>query len=100
MAENQQKSSGVVQVNFLDEHNHGVTLRQVVMDDFPVVISTSNDGTKKYSASLSDLLPAAIKNDSPIKERGGRMYRVHRARWTHVPPQYPRRSWAPPHRED
>ncbi|KAJ7727469.1 hypothetical protein B0H16DRAFT_1778644 [Mycena metata] len=69
------KPQAVVQVNFLDEHNPGVTLRQVVVDDFPVVISTSGDGTKKYSASLSDLLPAAIKNDSPIKERGGRMYR-------------------------
>ncbi|KAJ6528961.1 hypothetical protein B0H19DRAFT_1083303 [Mycena capillaripes] len=70
-----QKLSGVVQVNFFDENNHALALHQVVVDDFPIVISTANDGSRKVSALLSELLPAAIKNDSPIKERGGRMYR-------------------------
>ncbi|KAJ7182130.1 hypothetical protein C8R46DRAFT_1210715 [Mycena filopes] len=70
-----QKMPGVVQVNFFDESNHAVALRQVIVDDFPVVLSTSHDGSHKFSALLSELVPAAIKNDSPIKERGGRMYR-------------------------
>ncbi|KAJ7189142.1 hypothetical protein C8R46DRAFT_1244694 [Mycena filopes] len=69
-----QKASGVVQVNFFDKHNHTIALRQVVVNNFPVSILTADDGSKRVSALLSELIPAAIKNDSPIKERGGRMY--------------------------
>ncbi|KAJ7834653.1 hypothetical protein B0H14DRAFT_3709260 [Mycena olivaceomarginata] len=47
----------------------------VFVDEFPVAVSTAVNGTKKYTTLLSDLLPAAIENDSPIKERGGRLYR-------------------------
>ncbi|KAF7333342.1 hypothetical protein MVEN_02349500 [Mycena venus] len=70
-----QTYSADVQVNFLDERNHATTIRQVVVDKFPVVLSTAGDGTRKYSTLLSELIPAAIHNDSPIKERSGRMYR-------------------------
>ncbi|KAJ7688939.1 hypothetical protein B0H14DRAFT_3051652 [Mycena olivaceomarginata] len=67
--------SAVIQVNFLDQTNHGVAHRQVLVDEFPIAVSTADNGTKKYTTLLSDLLPASIQNDSPIKERGGRLYR-------------------------
>jgi hypothetical protein len=64
----------------------------VIVDNFPVQLSTTVNGSKKYSALLSKLIPAVIKNDSPIKgdcdsnpilclideislERNGRLYR-------------------------
>ncbi|KAJ7473664.1 hypothetical protein B0H11DRAFT_2430116 [Mycena galericulata] len=65
----------VVQVNFFDEKDHAAAPRQVFIDDVPVVVSCAADGTQKFTALLSELIPAAIKNDSPIKERGGRIYR-------------------------
>ncbi|KAJ7113352.1 hypothetical protein C8R43DRAFT_1039992 [Mycena crocata] len=70
-----QDLAGLVQVNIYDEHNHKVLLRQVLVDEFPVGVSTSRDGDRKYTTLLSKLIPAVIKNDSPIKELGGRMYR-------------------------
>jgi hypothetical protein len=51
----------------LDQTNHSIAHRQVFVDEFPVAVSTAVNGTKKYTTLLSDLLPAAIKNDSPIK---------------------------------
>ncbi|KAJ7911302.1 hypothetical protein B0H13DRAFT_2010175 [Mycena leptocephala] len=65
---------GIVHVNFYDELDHKKSLRQVIVDDFPVRFSTTANGGKKYSALLSKLIPAAIQNDSPIKERNGRLY--------------------------
>ncbi|KAJ6450131.1 hypothetical protein C8R47DRAFT_1204725 [Mycena vitilis] len=38
-------------------------------------VLTAADGTTQYTTSLSKLLPVAFQNDSPIKERGGRIYR-------------------------
>ncbi|KAJ7861696.1 hypothetical protein B0H14DRAFT_2575826 [Mycena olivaceomarginata] len=57
----------VIQVNFLDQTNRGLAHRQVFVDEFPAAVSTAVNGTKKYMTLLSDLLPAAIENDSPIK---------------------------------
>ncbi|KAJ7710805.1 hypothetical protein B0H17DRAFT_1190494 [Mycena rosella] len=88
----QSKQEMSVQVNFFDELDHAAAPRQVLLDAFPVIISTSDDGKRKYSTLLSELIPAAIKNDSPIKgmslmearilftntsfpECGGRVYR-------------------------
>ncbi|KAJ7501646.1 hypothetical protein B0H11DRAFT_2224523 [Mycena galericulata] len=73
--ENKEEKSGVVQVNFFDEHDGTAPPRPVLVDDFPVVVSTAPDGTQKFTTLLSELIPAAISNDSPIKERGGRLYR-------------------------
>ncbi|KAJ7939703.1 hypothetical protein B0H13DRAFT_1850469 [Mycena leptocephala] len=73
--EKKHEMSAVIQVNFLDQTNHGVAHRQVLVDEFPIAVSTADNGTKKYTTLLSDPLPAAIQNDSPIKERGGRLYR-------------------------
>ncbi|KAJ7614263.1 hypothetical protein DFH06DRAFT_1344216 [Mycena polygramma] len=67
--------TGVVQVNFFDESGRNSTPRSVIVDEVSVAVSTSQDGNKTYSTLLSKLIPAAIQNDSPIKERGGRLYR-------------------------
>ncbi|KAK7013420.1 hypothetical protein R3P38DRAFT_3004824 [Favolaschia claudopus] len=75
VVEKQVRCSVDVQVNFLDENNRGTTISQVFVDRFPVVQSIAADGTKTYSTKLSSLIPAALKNDSPIKNRGGRLYR-------------------------
>ncbi|KAF7372182.1 hypothetical protein MVEN_00077300 [Mycena venus] len=68
-----QRMKGIVHVNFYDELDHKKSLRQVIVDDFPVQLSTTANGSKKYSALLSQLIPAAIRNDSPIKEHSGRL---------------------------
>ncbi|KAJ7873630.1 hypothetical protein B0H14DRAFT_3860017 [Mycena olivaceomarginata] len=73
--EKKHEMSAVIQVNFLDQTNHGVAHRQVLVDEFPIAVSTADNGTKKYTTLLSDLLPAVIQNDSPIKKQGGRLYR-------------------------
>ncbi|KAJ7877411.1 hypothetical protein B0H14DRAFT_3130217 [Mycena olivaceomarginata] len=49
----------------------------IIVDEFPIAVSTADNGTRKYTTLLSDLLPAAIQKDSPIKERGGRLYRCN-----------------------
>ncbi|KAJ7873634.1 hypothetical protein B0H14DRAFT_3131234 [Mycena olivaceomarginata] len=69
------RALAVIQVNFLDQTNHGVAHRQVLVAEFPIAVSTADNGTKKYTTLLSDLLPAVIQNDSPIKKQGGRLYR-------------------------
>ncbi|KAJ7451203.1 hypothetical protein B0H11DRAFT_2246410 [Mycena galericulata] len=61
----------VIQVNFFDEKDHTAAPRQVFIDDVPVVVSCAPDGTQKFTALLSELIPAAIKNDSPIKAGDG-----------------------------
>ncbi|KAJ7798952.1 hypothetical protein B0H14DRAFT_3492124 [Mycena olivaceomarginata] len=66
--EQKHELSAVIQVNFLDQTNRGLAHRQVFVDEFPAAVSTAVNGTKKYMTLLSDLLPAAIENDSPIKE--------------------------------
>ncbi|KAF8157550.1 hypothetical protein K438DRAFT_1777196 [Mycena galopus ATCC 62051] len=73
--EHKQDMSGLIQVNFLDQTNHSVAHHQVFVDDVPITVATAEDGQRKYTALLSQLLPAAIQNDSPIKELGGRVYR-------------------------
>jgi hypothetical protein len=60
-------TAGIVHVNFYDELDHKKTLSQVIVDDLPLQLSTTTNGGKKYSALLSQLIPAAIQNDSPIK---------------------------------
>ncbi|KAJ7697811.1 hypothetical protein B0H17DRAFT_1130092 [Mycena rosella] len=60
--------TGVVQVNFYDEIDRAAPPCQVLVDEFP-------DGSRKFTTFLSQLIPAAMKNNSPIKERGGRLYR-------------------------
>jgi hypothetical protein len=60
-------TAGIFHANFYDELDHKKTLRQVIVDDFPVQLSTPANGGKKYSALLLQLIPAAIQNDSPIK---------------------------------
>ncbi|KAJ6614467.1 hypothetical protein B0H10DRAFT_2044857 [Mycena sp. CBHHK59/15] len=68
---------GVVQVNFFDENNHAVLSRQVCVlsEDVPISVTTAENGNMQFTTSLSRLIPAAIHNDSPIKDRGGRLYR-------------------------
>jgi len=39
----------------------------VIVDDFPVQLSITANGSKKYFDLLSQLFPAAIENDYPIK---------------------------------
>ncbi|KAJ6572882.1 hypothetical protein DFH09DRAFT_1277366 [Mycena vulgaris] len=69
-AESKQEKPGTVQVNLFNENNHAAAPRQFLLDDFPVVVSMAHDGKRKYSTLLSDLIPAAIKNDWPIKGSG------------------------------
>ncbi|KAJ6613066.1 hypothetical protein B0H10DRAFT_2049882 [Mycena sp. CBHHK59/15] len=68
---------GVVQVNFFDENNHAVLSRQVCVlsGDVPISVTTAENGNMQFTTSLSRLIPAAIHNDTPIKDRGGRLYR-------------------------
>ncbi|KAJ7679921.1 hypothetical protein B0H17DRAFT_1206312 [Mycena rosella] len=70
---------GVVQVNFFDENDHSALPRQVpvLSDEIPITVVAAEDGSTHFKTSLSMLLPAAILNDSPIKERGGRIYRAN-----------------------
>ncbi|KAJ7351342.1 Neutral/alkaline non-lysosomal ceramidase-domain-containing protein [Mycena albidolilacea] len=68
-------TAGIIHVNFYDELDHKKTLSQVIVDDLPLQLSTTTNGGKKYSAFLSEFIPAAIRNDSPIKERSGHLYR-------------------------
>ncbi|KAJ7447684.1 hypothetical protein FB451DRAFT_1375588 [Mycena latifolia] len=65
------------QVNFFDEHDHATLQRQVpvLSTEVPITVFAAEDGTTRFKTSLSEILPAAIQNDSPIKERGGRIYR-------------------------
>ncbi|KAJ7683674.1 hypothetical protein B0H17DRAFT_1204973 [Mycena rosella] len=72
--EGNRKIPGVVQINFYDETDRAAPSRQVLVDEFPVLVSTSEDGSRKLTTFLSQLIPAAIKNNSPIKERSGRLY--------------------------
>ncbi|KAJ6474227.1 hypothetical protein C8R45DRAFT_1103208 [Mycena sanguinolenta] len=65
---------GIVQVNFYDERNFLAAPRQVYVDH-PVRMSVGDDGGRKYFTQLSQLIPAAVEQDSPIKARGGRLYR-------------------------
>ncbi|KAJ7679826.1 hypothetical protein B0H17DRAFT_1206339 [Mycena rosella] len=70
---------GVVQVTFFDENDHSALPRQVpvLSDEIPITVVAAEDGSTHFKTSLSMLLPAAILNDSPIKERGGRIYRAN-----------------------
>ncbi|KAJ6478189.1 hypothetical protein C8R45DRAFT_1101576 [Mycena sanguinolenta] len=81
---------GIVQVNFYDERNFLAAPRQVYVDH-PVRMSVGDDEERKYFTQLSQLIPAAVEQDSPIKgapvsihslstrisppARGGRLYR-------------------------
>ncbi|KAJ7847773.1 hypothetical protein B0H13DRAFT_2362292 [Mycena leptocephala] len=59
----------VVRVNFFDEHNQAAAPRQVCVlaNDIPITALAAKDGSTEYVTSLSELLPAAFQNDSPIK---------------------------------
>ncbi|KAJ6612962.1 hypothetical protein B0H10DRAFT_2436679 [Mycena sp. CBHHK59/15] len=59
----------VVRVNFFDEHNQRAAPRQVCVlaNDIPITALAAEDGSTEYLTSLSELLPAAFQNDSPIK---------------------------------
>ncbi|KAJ7318783.1 hypothetical protein DFH08DRAFT_819671 [Mycena albidolilacea] len=63
----QKHELSVIQVNFLDQTNYSIAHHQVFVDEFPVAVSTVVNSTKKYTTLLSDLFPAAIENDLPIK---------------------------------
>ncbi|KAJ7855105.1 hypothetical protein B0H13DRAFT_1903285 [Mycena leptocephala] len=69
--------TGKIQVNFFDENDRAAAPRQVCVlnEDISITVSTARDGKKQYTTSLSQLIPAAIQNDSPIKVREGRVYR-------------------------
>ncbi|KAJ7688175.1 hypothetical protein B0H17DRAFT_1203179 [Mycena rosella] len=54
--QSKQEMSGVMQVNFFDELDHVAAPRQVLLDAFPVIVSTSDDGKRKYSMLLSELI--------------------------------------------
>ncbi|KAJ7940095.1 hypothetical protein B0H13DRAFT_1850288 [Mycena leptocephala] len=61
--------TGKIQVNFFDENDRAAAPRQVCVlnEDISITVSTARDGKKQYTTSLSQLIPAAIQNDSPIK---------------------------------
>ncbi|KAJ7826526.1 hypothetical protein B0H13DRAFT_1918132 [Mycena leptocephala] len=67
----------LVQVNFFDEKDAQAAPRQVpiLSGDIPITAFAADDGSTHYKTALSKLLPVAFQNDSPIKERGGRIYR-------------------------
>ncbi|KAJ6477755.1 hypothetical protein C8R45DRAFT_1216629 [Mycena sanguinolenta] len=69
-----QEKSTLIQVNFFNERNFAAAPRQVYVEH-PVRIVMGDDGQPKYLAQLSRLIPAAVEQDSPIKDRGGRLYR-------------------------
>ncbi|KZP06771.1 hypothetical protein FIBSPDRAFT_966172 [Athelia psychrophila] len=67
-------------VNFFDRTNSELAPREIWVAESPVVpveVTGSGSAADEFSASvsLSQLLPAAIQNDSPMKARGGRLYR-------------------------
>ncbi|KAJ6537066.1 hypothetical protein B0H19DRAFT_1382823 [Mycena capillaripes] len=66
-----------VRVNFYDENNGTAPPREVCVltKEVPITALAAADGSIQYTTSLSKLLPVAFQNDSPIKERGGRIYR-------------------------
>ncbi|KAJ7126639.1 hypothetical protein C8R46DRAFT_1363895 [Mycena filopes] len=70
--------TATVQVNFYDESDHHAAPRQVpvLANEIPISVSTAEDGTIVYGTSLSKILPVAFANDSPMKEVGGRIYRL------------------------
>ncbi|KAJ7789523.1 hypothetical protein B0H14DRAFT_3891800 [Mycena olivaceomarginata] len=65
--EKKHEMSAVIQVNFLDQPTTVLPIVKYSWMSFPIAVSTADNGTKKYTTLLSDLLPAAIQNDSPIK---------------------------------
>ncbi|KAK7059936.1 hypothetical protein R3P38DRAFT_3303631 [Favolaschia claudopus] len=65
----------MIQVNVFNENNYLDAPRPVIVDKFPVAMTVDSQGLREYSTRLSDLIPAAVDNDSPIKARGGRLYR-------------------------
>ncbi|KAK7021477.1 hypothetical protein R3P38DRAFT_2629046 [Favolaschia claudopus] len=70
-----QEMSAMIQVNFFNENNYLDAPRPVIVGEFPVAMTVDGHGLREYSTRLSDLIPAAVDNDSPIKARGGRLYR-------------------------
>lgn len=56
-------------MNFFDENDRGAVPRQVCLlsEDISIKVSVAGDGKKQYTTSLSQLIPAAVQNDSPIK---------------------------------
>ncbi|KAF7342663.1 hypothetical protein MSAN_02023700 [Mycena sanguinolenta] len=71
-----QEKSALIQVNFFNERNFAAAPRQVYVEH-PVRVITGDEGQPKYVAQLSRLVPAAVEQDSPIKDRGGRLYRTN-----------------------
>ncbi|KAK7002137.1 hypothetical protein R3P38DRAFT_3326656 [Favolaschia claudopus] len=70
--------SELVHVNFFDMNRPQDQPSEVPVLSSNVRISTevnTGNGQVEYVASLAQLLPAAFQNASPIKERGGRIYR-------------------------
>ncbi|KAF7360932.1 hypothetical protein MSAN_01123200 [Mycena sanguinolenta] len=64
----------VVRVNFFDANDPMAEPRQVPVLSKEISISafTTENGSTQYTTKLSQLLPVAFQNDSPIKDRGGR----------------------------
>ncbi|KAJ6505037.1 hypothetical protein C8R45DRAFT_971684, partial [Mycena sanguinolenta] len=67
----------VVRVNFFDANDPMAEPRQVPVlgKEIPISASTAEHGSTQDMSKLSELLPVAFQNDSPIKDRGGRIYR-------------------------
>ncbi|KAJ7862102.1 hypothetical protein B0H14DRAFT_3614398 [Mycena olivaceomarginata] len=47
----------------------------VYVEHVPVHMAVGDNGQRKYFTELSELIPAAVEQDSPIKVLGGRLYR-------------------------
>ncbi|KAJ6595104.1 hypothetical protein DFH09DRAFT_1413021 [Mycena vulgaris] len=75
--DNNQRMKGIVHVNFYDELDHKKTLRQVMSTTSPFNYRPPYRvvGRSDQQGLYSTLIPAAIQNDSPMKERSGRLYR-------------------------
>ncbi|KAJ6482016.1 hypothetical protein C8R45DRAFT_1003739, partial [Mycena sanguinolenta] len=67
----------VIRVNFFDANDPMAEPRQVpvLSKEIRISASTAENGSTQYTTKLSELLPVAFQNDSPIKDRGGRIYR-------------------------
>ncbi|CAL1710819.1 unnamed protein product [Somion occarium] len=67
-----------VVVAFHDYHNHGKPAHEVWLPDdhgVPVICERQGDEAV-FTTRLSDLLPVAIEHDTPVKSKGGRLYRA------------------------
>ncbi|KAK6996146.1 hypothetical protein R3P38DRAFT_3072988 [Favolaschia claudopus] len=67
----------VIRVNFFDMNRPQARPHEVpvLIRDVNIATLAAQTGGVEYVASLKELLPVAFANDSPVKERAGRIYR-------------------------